>query len=182
MTFSALFVIDLSFLLYDIIGRTPHSVVLRTGAFMEQKDIRREILAHLGHFPARTALALRTERTEDLMDYTRSLITYEVESGERVAAWLLTPLGSAPRGGWPAILAIHQHAGQFEMGKSEPASLAGTSTVHYGLELCKRGYVVLCPDLLCFEDRRPPEEVRLAHKGMLDGKGYEQYEFTRRIL
>ncbi len=149
---------------------------------MEQKDLRRAIIAHLGHFPERAMLAVKTESTEELEDHTRSLVTYAVETGERVPAWLLTPRGETPRGGWPAILAIHQHAGQFELGKSEPAGLRGASRSYYGLELCKRGYVVLCPDLLCFEDRRPPEEIRLANKGTLDGKGYEQFEFTRCIL
>jgi dienelactone hydrolase len=51
----------------------------------------------------------------------------------------------------------------------------------YGKELCQRGYVVLCPDLLCFEDRRPPFEVRQANSA-LDDAGYERFEFTRRLL
>jgi dienelactone hydrolase len=52
---------------------------------------------------------------------------------------------------------------------------------HYGVDLCRRGYVVLCPDLLCFEDRRPPEAVRRANPYQ-DGYAYERFEFTRRIL
>jgi dienelactone hydrolase len=149
---------------------------------MEQQNLRQAILARLGSFPLRTMLAIKTESTQELEDHTRSLITYAVETGERVSAWLLTPKGSPPRGGWPALLAIHQHAGQFDLGKSEPAGLLGTSEFHYGLDLCKRGYVVLCPDLLCFEDRRPPEEVRQAEQGRLEGKAYELFTFTRLLL
>jgi dienelactone hydrolase len=98
-----------------------------------------------------------------------------------VAAWLLHPTETKPAGGWPGILAIHQHAGQYYLGKSEPAGLSANRMYHYGLDLCRRGYVVLCPDHLCFEDRRPPEYVRV-EGGYLQDQGYERFEFTRRIL
>jgi dienelactone hydrolase len=52
---------------------------------------------------------------------------------------------------------------------------------HYGLELCRRGYVVLCPDHLCFEDRRPPEFER-AEGSAPDGAMYERFEATRLLL
>ena len=108
-------------------------------------------------------------------------ITYGVEAGEKVSAWLLMPQGAAPPGGRPAVLAIHQHANQYDLGKAEPAGLSGNSMYAYGQELCRRGYVVLCPDLLCFEDRRPTYEVRQANRA-LDDAGYERFEFTRRLL
>jgi dienelactone hydrolase len=114
-------------------------------------------------------------------EYTRTLITYEVEAGERVSAWLLIPRGAAPPDGWPAALAIHQHDNRFDLGKAEPAGLAGNAMYAYGQELCQRGYVVLCPDLLCFEDRRPAPEIRHANSA-LDDVDYERFEFTRRVL
>jgi dienelactone hydrolase len=86
-----------------------------------------------------------------------------------------------PPGGWPGILALHQHGGRYELGKSEPAGLSADHMYHYGLDLCRRGYVVLCPDHLCFEDRRPPEYVRVENSA-LNGQSYERFEFTRRIL
>jgi dienelactone hydrolase len=52
---------------------------------------------------------------------------------------------------------------------------------HYGRELCQRGYVVLCPDLLCFEERRPAREARAARK-LLEGAENERFEFTKRVL
>jgi dienelactone hydrolase len=104
-----------------------------------------------------------------------------VEQGERIDAWLLRPRADPPAGGWPAILALHQHKGQFYLGKSEPAGLSADTGQHYGLELCRRGYVVLCPDHLCFEDRRPPEYVRV-ESGFLNDQGYERFEFKRRLL
>jgi dienelactone hydrolase len=52
---------------------------------------------------------------------------------------------------------------------------------HYGLELCRRGYVVLCPDLLGFEDRRPPEYQR-AEGTAPDAAMYERFLATRLLL
>jgi dienelactone hydrolase len=117
----------------------------------------------------------------ELGDHIRTLVSYDLEVGERVSAWLLRPPDPAPPGGWPGLLALHQHGGQYYLGKSEPAGLSADRMYHYGLELCRRGYVVLCPDHLCFEDRRPPEYLRV-EKSALNDQGYERFEFTRRIL
>jgi dienelactone hydrolase len=149
---------------------------------MEQDILlRRTLIAHLGHFPERVPLALKQENAVEEEGYTRTRVSYLVEANERIGAWLLTPHGTPPPHGWPAILAIHQHAGQYDLGKSEPAGLQGNPQYAYGLELCRRGYVVLCPDQLCFEDRRPSAERRKAHP-MFDGFGYERFEATGLLL
>jgi dienelactone hydrolase len=143
--------------------------------------MRTAILARLGPFPERAPLELELGPSEDRGDHTRALVSYAVEPGERVPAWLLRPKGEPPPGGWPAVLAIHQHAGNYELGKSEPAGLSPDAMYHYGLDLCRRGYVALCPDQLCFEDRRAPAVLRGANP-FLDGPGYERFEFTGRLL
>ena len=148
---------------------------------MRDTSLRQAIVARLGPSTPKVPLDLEQDRETDQGDHIRALVTCAVEPGERVPAWLLRPKGSAPRGGWPGILAIHQHGGEFDLGKSEPAGLSANRMFHYGLDLCRRGYVVLCPDLLCFEDRRPPEAVRRANPYQ-DGYAYERFEFTRRIL
>jgi dienelactone hydrolase len=149
---------------------------------MKQETLRNEIIKRLGQFPTRVPLTMKIEQINEEEDYNRTLLSYMVEPGERITAWLLSPKGPAPAKGWPGILAIHQHAGQYDQGKSEPAGLTGKDMHHLGPDLSRRGYVVLCPDQLCFGDRRPPEDVQQAHNGMLVKKGYEQFEFTRRIL
>jgi dienelactone hydrolase len=148
---------------------------------MSAPPLRQMILARLGRLPERVPLMAEFEPAVHMGDYTRTLVTYAVEHGERIGAWLLRPTGAAPAGGWPAILALHQHAGQYYLGKSEPAGLSANTMYHYGLDLCRHGYVVLCPDHLCFEDRRPPEYARMENSA-LDDQGYERYEFTRRLL
>jgi dienelactone hydrolase len=89
---------------------------------------------------------------------SREVIDYAVAPGERIRAFLLVPGGSARRRA--GILASHQHAGEYWVGKSEPAGLAGRKMYHYGVELCRRGYLVLCPDHLGFEERYLPISIR----------------------
>jgi dienelactone hydrolase len=144
-------------------------------------SLRDSLLTRLGHFPERIPLIPTFGAEIDEGAYTRTLVTYRVEPDEYVPAWLLTPKGNVPEGGWPAILAIHQHGGQYDLGKSELIGLIGDPQYAYGQELCQRGYVVLCPDMLCFEERRPAEEERRIN-GMLDGFGYERFEFTKRLV
>ena len=148
---------------------------------METMVLRQALLNRLGHFPRRVPLRLTIGSRINEGTYTQARITVDVEAGERVSAWLLMPQGTPPPDGWPAVLAIHQHDNNYDLGKAEPTGLAGNAMYAYGKELCQRGYVVLCPDLLCFEDRRSAHAVHHAN-GVLDDAGYERFEFTRRVL
>lgn len=82
--------------------------------------------------------------------YTRQRIEY-VSQGDRVSAFLLLPetLDSNP-----AVLINHQHNREHHLGKSEVCGLAGDPLQAFGPELAKRGFVVLAPDSICFEERR----------------------------
>jgi dienelactone hydrolase len=142
---------------------------------------RQALLNRLGHFPTRVPLKQTIEEAIDEGEYMRVLVTYMVEEEERVSAWLLIPQAAMPAGGWPGILAIHQHGGNFELGKSELVGLAGDPLYAYGRQLCQRGYVVLCPDMLCFEERRPAQELRQAQQA-LNGANYERFEATMRLI
>ena len=148
---------------------------------MDTMDLRQALLTRLGRFPERVPLAPTVGPTIDEGAFTRALVTYVVEAERQASAWLLIPQGEAPPNGWPAVLAIHQHANQYDLGKAEPAGLAGNAMYAYGQELCRRGYIVLCPDLLCFEDRRPAYEIRQANRTLDDAKN-ERFEFTRYLL
>jgi dienelactone hydrolase len=101
----------------------------------------------------------------------RQRVSYCVQPGERVMAYLLLPAGAPVSDGtaaaaaavtadtpprrYPAIFAHHQHNDEFHLGKSEVVGLAGNQQQAYGLELARRGYIVLAPDALCFEERGP---------------------------
>ncbi len=148
---------------------------------METTALRQAIMNRLGHFPQRVPLRLTRGLEIDEGAYRRTLVSYDVEAGERVSAWLLIPQGKPPPDGWSAVLANHQHDNTYDLGKAEPTGLSGNAMYAYGQELCQRGYVVLCPDLLCFEDRRPAPGVRHTNR-VLDDAAYERFEFTRRLL
>jgi dienelactone hydrolase len=98
---------------------------------------------------------------------------FDAEPDDRVPALLLIPDGVTPDNPAPAVAVWHQHAGQWHLGKSEPAGLAGDPMHHTGVALVKQGYVVLCPDALCFEERRDSQ--------LKDG-AYERFEFLRYVV
>lgn len=82
--------------------------------------------------------------------YTRQLIEYD-SYGDKVIAFLLLPQILDNN---PAILINHQHNREHHLGKSEVCGLAGNPLQAFGPELAKKGFVVLAPDSICFEDRR----------------------------
>src|SRR5439155_26634487 len=88
--------------------------------------------------------------------YVRRLVEYSL-LGEQVRAFLFLPRQNLANGRLPAVVAIHQDGNRptTDIGKSEPAGLAGDSDQHYGLELARRGYVVVCADRPGFEGRQP---------------------------
>jgi dienelactone hydrolase len=102
-------------------------------------------------------------------------VTYEVEPGDRVPALLLIPDGVDAESPAPAVAVWHQHNGEYDFGKSEPAGLAGDPMHHTGVALAREGYVVLCPDALCFESRRDPI-------GKLSGMQYERFAFLQYVV
>jgi dienelactone hydrolase len=124
----------------------------------------------LGRLPAPAPLDARVEDSETLEDgLVRQRLSFQVEPGERIGGYLFLPPGDGRR---PAVLCLHQHAGQFDLGKSEPAGLVGNPQQHYALELARRGYVTLAADHLAFEERVDPR---------LPGQLFERFEFTRRV-
>ena len=87
--------------------------------------------------------------------YTRQLITYD-SAGDTVTAFLLLP---EMQNNNPAILINHQHNREHHLGKSEVCGLAGNPLQAFGPTLAKKGFVVLAPDSICFEERRPDPQV-----------------------
>lgn len=140
---------------------------------------KEKILLCLGRFPEKCKPNAEITETRDMGTHTLQTVRYDVEPGERITAYLLIPAGT--KGRLPGIIACHQHGGEFWLGKSEPAGLSANAMYHFGLDMCLRGYAVLCPDHLCFEDRRPPEFIRKENDS-LEGRNYERFEFTKRVF
>ena len=114
-------------------------------------------------------------KTEQKEGYRLEWITYELEPDDRCPAILLVPDGVSDKSTAPAVAIWHQHNGQWHLGKTEPAGLAGNPMHHTGVALAKLGYVILCPDALCFEERQDPEKK-------LKGGAYERFEFLRYVV
>ncbi|HEX2973292.1 MAG TPA: alpha/beta hydrolase family protein, partial [Tepidisphaeraceae bacterium] len=105
--------------------------------------------------------------------YRLESVTYEVEPGDRVPAYVLVPDGVDANHPAPAVAVWHQHNGAYHLGKVEPAGLAGSPMHHTGVALAKEGYVVICPDALCFGERQNKQ---------LKGGDYERFEFLRYVV
>lgn len=142
-------------------------------------DFREKVLNCLGKFPQKVEIQPEVICSTDKGTYIQQLVEYSVEKSERIRAYLLIP--KALSGKSSAIIASHQHAGEYFLGKSEPTGLSKDSMYHYGLDLCLRGYVVLCPDHLGFEDRRLLEYERIENSN-LDSDMYERFLFSKYIL
>lgn len=107
--------------------------------------------------------------------YTLTHWQYSAEPGDRIPAYLLVPDGVDAKHPAPAVAVWHQHNGEYHLGKSEPAGLAGNPMHHTGVALAQAGYVVLCPDALCFEERQDST-------GQQQDGNFERFEFLRYLV
>lgn len=141
---------------------------------MKAVDFREKLLEGLGGaWPEPMDLKLqRDPQSVQKEGYRLETVTYYVAEDEPLKAYLLIPDGATPAQPVPAIAVWHQHAGQFHLGKSEPAGLDGNPMHHTGVALAKEGYVVICPDALCFEERQDPTEK-------LKNMWYERFQFLK---
>lgn len=143
---------------------------------MPPAEFKQKLLAGLGgNWPAPPELNVKLRDTIQQDGYRIESLTYEAEPGDPIPAMLLIPDMVSPAHPAPAVAVWHQHAGQYHLGKSEPAGLAGNPMHHTGAALAKEGYVVLCPDALCFEERQDPT-------GKLKAGNYERFEFLRYVV
>ena len=115
-------------------------------------DVRTKISEKIGintdNLPRK--IAYNTIKSSKENGYERKLIEYD-SCGETVIAYLLIPDVVNIN---PGILINHQHNGERHLGKSEVCGLAGDPLQAFGPMLAQRGFVVLAPDSICFEDRR----------------------------
>lgn len=140
---------------------------------------REDVLRCLGEFPKleEPEAECGFVKTAGDIDYYR--VSYFCEQSERVSAHLLLP--ASRQGKIPGVIACHQHGDEYFIGKSEPVGLYQRAANTFALTLCRAGFAVLCPDMLCFEDRRPSEIARHENP-VLEGGSYERLMFMERLL
>jgi dienelactone hydrolase len=139
-------------------------------------DFREQLLKGLGgEWPEPCPLNPQPRETLQRDGFRIESLYYDAEPGDAIPALLLIPDGVSASRPAPAVAVWHQHAGQWHLGKTEPAGLAGDPMHHTGAALAREGYVVLCPDALCFEERQDPT-------GKLKGGNFERFEFLRYVV
>ena len=128
-----------------------------------------------GPFPNLPPVQTKTREIIQKDGYRIESLTYETQPGQLIPALLLIPDHVNAKNPAPGIAVWHQHNGQYYLGKSEPAGLAGNPMHHTGVALVREGYVVICPDALCFGERQDPS-------GKLKDGAYERFEFLREVV
>lgn len=143
---------------------------------MAAPDFRDKLLAGLGGpWPEPCPLNVKHRETISKDGYRIESLYYDAEPKDPIPAMLLIPDGVNANNPAPAVAVWHQHNGQWSKGKSEPAGLGFNPMHHTGAALAREGYVVLCPDALCFEERQDPT-------GKLKDGNYERFEFLRYVV
>ena len=119
---------------------------------MALDEIRNDTRHWLRLAPAPRHVHVVTEDVAVEESFERRRIVFSAPDGDLVPAFLLVPIDR--RLPLPAVLVHHQHKGERHLGKSEVCGVAGDPLQAFGVALAQRGFVVLAPDSICFEDRR----------------------------
>ncbi len=86
--------------------------------------------------------------------FTSQEVSYMDCDGKPITALLLIPSHIDASTPHPTIIACHQHAGEYEIGKEEPAGLAGDGSNAFALPLLEAGFIVFCPEHIGFGERQ----------------------------
>jgi dienelactone hydrolase len=105
----------------------------------------------IGPFPDRVPLDFKVLEKTSRDGYEEWIVQYNLELRESARAFLLVPDNVNHQA--PAVFAHHQHASNFELGKSEVVGHEGDPDQALGPELARLGFVVLAPDAIGFEER-----------------------------
>ena len=137
---------DLSFAL----DRKGNKLPVRTAAdwALRREHVAENFARATGPLPSpmkRVPLDVREVESVKVGNLIRRKVTFASDGTTRAPAYIFTP-ADKPKGKRPAILALHQTT---KIGKDEPAGL-GNKDMAYGLELARRGYVVIVPDYPSF--------------------------------
>jgi dienelactone hydrolase len=130
---------------------------------------RQRLADLLGPVPEAVPLDLEVLESTQEDGYRRDKVVFDTEDTMSVPAYLLVPDGRREPG--PAMLAVHGHG----PGKSVVCGLETTEAPNgdYAVQMVRRGFVVLAPDLRCFGERadwNPPDhyacDTNLVHAVM----------------
>ena len=133
-------------LLVDGAGR---AITDREAWTVQRRTLEQVWRKFLGPYPERKAeLKTKVLVTEDLPQFTRRHVTYQVEEGVLTDAYLLVPHGASGR--LPGLVVFHPTVANH----MEQVAGVDLSKPDYlqGVRFAQRGYVVLCPRCYIFGD------------------------------
>lgn len=102
--------------------------------------------------PTATPIEVKVIREEELEDHVRRHIRIRTEPDDWIPAYLLVPR-PMPTTPVPAMICLHQTVAR---GKEEPCGIKGDPDMAFALELVRRGFVCIAPDVIGFGERIPP--------------------------
>ncbi|MFM8274944.1 MAG: alpha/beta hydrolase family protein [Gemmata sp.] len=128
----------------------PLALALTAADEPDRPALRKKMERAMGPLPGadrKVPLEPKVVSEEKLDGYRRIKLTFAVEKGDRVPAWLLVPSAATRETKAPAMLCLHQ---TINIGKDEPVGLGKQDSKSQALHLVKRGYVCLAPDYPSF--------------------------------
>jgi len=115
-------------------------------------ETRKTLWTLLGDLPSRPAKpAVEVIKKEDRDGYRLEHLAIDNGAGAKITSYLLVPSGAGP---FPAILWLHWHGGQYNLGKEELFRETPAKDGKRGEDLVKRGHVVFAPDAYAFGERQ----------------------------
>jgi dienelactone hydrolase len=98
-------------------------------------------------------LDVQITETVDCGSYTRQLLTYATDPGNRVPAYLCVPKVASPAAPVPAVLCLHPT--EATIGHKVVVGLGGKPHRQYAAELAERGFVTLSPAYTLLANYQP---------------------------
>lgn len=114
---------------------------------------------------------------EVLADHTRRHLRIRSRRDDWIPAYLLLPK-NCPGTPLPTMICLHQTVPQ---GKQEPCGIKGDPTMAFALELVRRGFVCIAPDVIGFGERIPPG-TEPYHNSIAFYREYPQWSFMGRMI
>lgn len=134
-----------------------------------RNNLKKVFVECLGGFPEeKVDLNPRIVEQKELDGYVRQRVVFNTLEGLEMIAYVLIPKNM--KGRLPAVVACHGHGYgskdvvELNFDGSEKTGDAGYQK-NFAVELVKRGFLVIAPELLGFGDRTLEEDARKAHKG-----------------
>lgn len=128
-----------------------------------RRDFGAALRRRIGDLPAtRVPLNARSDAPTQHDGYRREYLVFESSPDVKVPAWLLIP--DHLNGPTAAVIAVHGHG----YGVDDLVGIRRDGTQRnapegyhkdFAIELCRRGFVVIAPEMLSFGRRRDPKEV-----------------------